>query len=176
MDIFDLHSDSLEPLYRLDAPCLSLAFSHNEDLLACGTQYGSVRLFRLSDGSRLPDLAGFRSFWAWGFGAAFSRDDRYLAVGTEAGKVQVWRMEDRALVAELTGNRQEVRRIDFFPDGRRLVCDGAGIIRIWDFVAGQELLTLPLPEIDVRRVEVSSDERQLLAITSSGRTYSWQVD
>ncbi len=176
LEVFDLHSDSHEPLYRLDAPCLSLAFSHSEELLACGTQYGRVRLFQLSDGARQPDLADFRGFWAWGMGAAFSRDDRYLAVGTEAGKVQVWRMQDRALIAELTGNREEVRRIDFFPDGRRLVCDGAGIIRVWDFVAGQELLTLPLPEFDVKHVEVSANEKQLLAITSSGRTFCWTAD
>jgi WD40 repeat protein len=176
MDVFDLRTDSTEPIYRLEAPCLTLAFSHREDLLVCGTQYGEVRVFRLSDGVRLPNLAEFRSFWAWGLGVAFSHDDRYLAVGTEAGKVQVWRMEDRQLIAELTGNRGEVRRIDFFTDGRRLVCDGAGIIRVWDFVAGQELLTLPIPEIDVKQLEVSQDERHLVAMTTSGHMYLWSVD
>ncbi len=176
MDVFDLRTDSTEPIYRLEAPCLTLAFSHREDLLVCGTQYGEVRVFRLSDGERLPNLVEFRSFWAWGLGVAFSHDDRYLAVGTEAGKVQVWRMEDRELIAELTGNRGEIRHIDFFDDGRRLVCDGAGIIRVWDFVAGQELLTLPLPEIDVKQLEVSQNERQVVAVTASGRTYLWSVD
>jgi WD40 repeat protein/predicted Ser/Thr protein kinase len=176
LDVFDLTRDSDTALYRLEAPCMTLAISHQEDLLACGTQYGEVRLFRLSDGTRLPNLAEFRSFWAWGIGVAFSPDDRYLAVGTESGNVQVWQMQDRKLVAELTGNRGEVRHVRFFPDGRRLVCDGSGLIRLWDFLAGQELLTLSLPEVDIKKLEVSPDAKRMIALTASGNAYCWSIE
>lgn len=176
IDVFDLTDENSGPKFQLDAFCVGIAFSHAEDQLVCGTQFGEVRAFDLKSGQRLKNYCEIGSFWAWGMSSAFSPDDQFVAGGNESGKVQVWKRSTGELVAELTGNEGEVSCLAFFPDGRRLVSCGRGEIRLWDYQAGQELLTFSIGKELATSLEVNQAGTAFLARTQSGRVYLWSVD
>jgi eukaryotic-like serine/threonine-protein kinase len=173
LDVYDLSKPSLQPVHRLDAHCLSLAFSPNENYLACGVQFGEVRCFEVESGIRQKNFAEWQSFWAWGMSCAFSPDSKYIASGNESGTIDVWNTETRELVSRLTGNQGEIHCLAFFPDGRRLISGGTGGIRLWDFQSGQELISLSTQDKHIRRVGVSETGDSVFAHSKAGQVDVW---
>ncbi len=78
---------------------------------------------------------------------AVSPDGRRFATGSEDHLVKIWDADTGACLWSLTGHPDEVRYLGFGPDGRRLVSVGgvsnaAKDVRVWDAVAGREVLHL----------------------------------
>ena len=70
-----------------DAPVRSIAFAPDGQTLASGSRDGTVRLWRVADGTLLRTLEGHT---AWVRSVAFAPDGQTLASGSEDGTVRLW--------------------------------------------------------------------------------------
>ncbi len=175
IELFDLTTKDPRPIHSFDARCFGFAFSPDEKLLVGGVQYGEVCCFEVESGKRLKNYAEWQSFWAWGMGCAFSPDSKYVACGNESGTIHVWNTHTRELITRLTGNQGEVLCIAFFPDGKRLVSGGTGDIRLWDFQAGQEIMSMQVPDQRVVCVSVNDQGDAVLALSPEGHVSVWKA-
>jgi WD40 repeat protein len=117
----------------------SVAFSPSGMMLATGLLDGSVRLWKISDGTCVRRLKG-------GEGAtlsvAFSRDGSLLATGWGlSNKVLIWRATDGKLVRTIDDVFSPVSIIEFSPDGETLVTGRklTGWVAIWRVSDGKRL-------------------------------------
>ncbi|MEM9267295.1 MAG: TIR domain-containing protein, partial [Cyanobacteria bacterium P01_F01_bin.13] len=105
----------------------SLAFSPDSNLLASGSQDGTIRLWG-RDGTALATLTGHQGeVWH----VSFSPDGQLLASGGADGTVRLWGRDGTAL-ATLTGHQGKVWVVNFSPDGQQLASGGLdGTLRLW---------------------------------------------
>ncbi len=86
----------------------------------------------------------------WQSSARVSPDERWVAIARMDGSVDIIDMATRRIVTTLQGHAQEVRRIYFTPDSRRMITatvtqfDGEGrnfgtdnVVRYWEIPSGQ---------------------------------------
>ena len=116
-----------------DDAVFSVAFSPDEQFLATGSEDGSVKIWRVRDGSLAHAFTPYGRF-SHVFAVAYSPDGEYLAVGgaSYAGEVRVYRTSDWELVATLSPHLVQIRSLAFSPDGQYLVSgDYYATIRVW---------------------------------------------
>ncbi|HEY7314641.1 MAG TPA: WD40 repeat domain-containing protein, partial [Gemmataceae bacterium] len=140
-----------------------VAFNHAGDLLASAGWDSTLRLWRVDTGQQLLSLAGdVRQ-------PRFSTDDRWLGWFPEQGKVGVYEMVPARECRLLGGQaEEEIRRMDFSPDGRLLAAAGRRGVALWDALHGQLLAQLPPQE--TAGALFAADGKGLL---TSGRTGLW---
>ena len=79
--------------------------------------------------------------------AAFSPDGQWLATGDRDGAVTLWEMASAGRVRRSQrGHTAGVSGVSFHANGSRLVSSSYdGRVKVWDWRAGVDLLTLPPP-------------------------------
>jgi eukaryotic-like serine/threonine-protein kinase len=83
----------------------------------------------------------------------FRRDGRWLATHPQnaSGQILVWEVEPMLRgeasrpALTITGHPGNIRRVEFNPDGRRLLTCGGGVVKLWAIASGREVLTLKAP-------------------------------
>jgi WD40 repeat protein len=96
-------------------------------------------------------------------GLAFTPNGRYLALGSEK-KIQVWDLTKCEELLPLSGHTASVYDVTFSPTGDRLASVATdGSVKVWDWMAGEEALTLAQPGVTSNcRIAFSADGQQLL--------------
>lgn len=110
------------------------------------TNFGAVQRYDLATGRpMLPDVTNL-GHTASPSSLAFSRDGKWLASGSwEDLTIRIWETATGRLVHSLHGHTSYVRKIEFTPDGRRLVSgSGDSTVRVWEVATGRELRVLRL--------------------------------
>ena len=101
---------------------------------------------------------------------AFSPDGTKFAAGfgdgptpEESNFIKVWATADGSELNRLTGHTQDVRAIEFRPDGQVLASGGFdGTIRLWNLTTGTEIRRIDAHESIVERVRFLPDGRRML--------------
>jgi WD40 repeat protein len=124
------------------------AFSPDDSVLVCATQYGSINLLDATNGQRIVTTPAGKHF---PMSIAFSPDARLLASGGGDETVRLWELATGREVCALRGHRGTVNCVAFFPDGRRLA-SGAGdtTVLIWDWCTREDGDTLDLGDAAAR--------------------------
>lgn len=133
-------------MYTLEGPdggVNFVAFLPDGQSMVSGPHRGTLRLWRVSDGSQLrtPDLKNISSLEE----VAFSPERQILAtVSWDDNKtVRLWQISDGEPVGILQGHTEQVESIAFSPDGKWLASESSGgRIIIWDVANMREVQTL----------------------------------
>lgn len=118
-------------------PSESSAFSPRGDLLATGSEDGTIKLWDLSTGRLRRMLTGQGS--AIG-SVAFSPDGKRLAASRGNGRLELWDITSGLPSGALPG---VYGAIAFSPDGRLLAAAGNNRVKLWDTRSWETVTTLP---------------------------------
>jgi WD40 repeat protein len=153
--LLDVTADGLRPVHTFDEVASCLAFSPDGRVLATSLSHGEVRLWDVHTGRLSRHLRQQRQGAGGGGNSGllretsswlvFSPDGRKLAYATNHGTVRLWDLEAGQDVLVLEDFPEQVDRLLFSHDGRRLLAvNGGSLISIpprwyaWD--------ATPLPE------------------------------
>jgi WD40 repeat protein len=148
---------SIQPVY-------SVAFSPDGKILASGSGYKTITLWKVKSGKKLGVLKGHMQSVR---SVAFSSDGEILASGSEDRTIKLWQVQERITIDTLTGHKNTVNSVAFSPDGKSLVSGSSdGNIKLW---CGERNC-----ESTIQTWQPSSEQRMLL--TSSLRHNLWNKD
>jgi WD40 repeat protein len=157
-------------------------FTADGTLLAAGSRDGHIRLWRMLDGTPLPDLVARDQVNA----LAFNPIGTVLASGDADGVIDLWDVASGRRQATLTGHGSLIRGLAFLPDGRRLVSAAGPVpdsgiggpdasVRLWD-VTTQDLITILGEHRSlVWSIAISPDGRSIVSSGLSDGIKLWPV-
>ncbi len=115
--------------------------------------------------------AGFRP-------ARFSRDGQFFVAPTGTS-LSVWDTKTFQVVKTVTANGSVhvPQGALFSPDGGRVVAvaSGAEAVRFWDYLSGEQVLSLPVPGAKLADAAFSPDGNWLGAVGRAGGLYLWRA-
>ncbi|NYI08305.1 TIR domain-containing protein [Allostreptomyces psammosilenae] len=153
---------------RLPEP---ISYSRDSDVLAVGSEDGSVMV---CDGSNGTPLRRLRGHTARVYAVRFA--GQLLFTGAADGAVCLWNAADGRLVHRLEGHRAGVWPMAPGPHGRVLATgDRAGTVRLWDTATGTLLHTLDGHTPTVYTAGFDPDERLLVVGDDAGRVTVWDA-
>ena len=121
----------------------SVAFSPNGEVIAGGGDYGTLILWRVSDGELIHNLEGHHTGVSGLVSSvAFSPNGEIIASGSWDDTVRLWQVNDGELVNTLEGHTSSVYDVVFSIDGDVIISAGSDAIRIWRVSDGELLDTL----------------------------------
>ncbi|MEU8154195.1 NB-ARC domain-containing protein [Micromonospora sp. NPDC048986] len=147
-------------------------FSSDQSLLVTVSDDGTVRIWRVADGSQQNVLLGHAGgIWD----CAFSPDSALLATASTDRTVRVWNVTTGETVAVLYGHTDWVRSCAFSPDGTLLASTSAdGTVRLWGAADWRPLATLHGHTAEVRNCAFSPDGRLLASASNDGTVRVWR--
>lgn len=150
----------------------SATFSPQGDLLATGSQDGTVKIWRLDTMSILRTLAVAAKDVLH---IAFSPIDRRLLVVSPIDQVSIWNVETGQRVRQIFHN--SATHASWSPDGRLLVSVSAGgEVALWDAESGERKATFGGAQSRIH-VGVFSPDGQLVATAAeNGMVTLWPVN
>ncbi|MER7851779.1 TIR domain-containing protein [Streptomyces griseobrunneus] len=153
---------------RLPEP---VAYSPDGELLAAGSQDGSVLICAPENGEALRVLHGHT---ARVYAVRFR--DSVLATGSADGTVALWDPVSGRCRAKLSVHPDGVWPITLDPTGAMLATgDGDGVVRLWDTASGDRLHAFPGHTVLVYTTVFSPDGRTLATGDRSGTVRIWDT-
>jgi WD40 repeat protein len=153
---------------------IELSLSPDGRTMVVGAAVGEqvVDVATVRQRSSLQGASGVR------YRAQFTPDGRYVVGGGDNGAARIWSTTTWRPVGQvLAGHTGEALTASVSPDGRTIATGSAdGTVRLYD-VATQQAVGAPLPAVPSRPVVplFTPDGDYLLAITSTGQAYRWDV-
>jgi WD40 repeat protein len=149
----------------------SLAFSAASPYLASGSRDGEVRIWdrnRLKTGPEFIRQAETPQNLRW---LVFSADGRWLAGGGEAHSIPWWDLQSRTQLSDVKTGSEQLRRVFFTANGRRMLVTGGGKLSICNLDQpgrGETLLTLTERDLPLEDVAVNRDGTLIADVDKDG--------
>jgi WD40 repeat protein len=124
VSLWDMETGKVLHTLKMPEPYTSSAFSPDSKTIAIGGREGTIRLWDVETGQVLRNLKGQSAVSTM----AFSPDGKLLAFGAQDGTVSLWDVATGRLLRALS---MYTDFIAFSPDGRMLVLDFGGTVRLW---------------------------------------------
>ncbi|NJQ97446.1 MAG: hypothetical protein HC784_06830 [Hydrococcus sp. CSU_1_8] len=61
------------------------------------------------------------------------------------------------------------------PDGQKIVAAVRNFLKVWDFIGGEELLSLKGAQLDLNAIAISPDSRVVATATKEGTIKLWNI-
>ena len=141
---------------RYVATCV--AFSPNGDTIACGTEYGAVRLWtrnNINGDWVRTELSGIVGLIRC---VVFSSDGKSVVIGLADGVIGLWVRDEhgRWILTELRGHGGSVTCVAISPDGQSIVSGSNDCtLRLWSCAAGGLWESITLQQCTIDRVMIT---------------------
>ena len=116
-------NDLLVRLRLRDSSIYALAFTHDGETLAVGTEDKHIQLWNVTDRQHIGSLEGHKHVVCE---LAFSPNGKILASGDTGGKIHLWELSTRRHFTTFDGHKSYVRTLAFAPDGKTLASTNGG--------------------------------------------------
>jgi WD40 repeat protein/DNA-binding SARP family transcriptional activator len=156
----------------------ALAFSPDGQRVGVANGEATARIWDLPSGQALFTLAGHSGPVT---GLAFSPDGKLLATVAMDGRLKVWEAGTglARYTLEISArpflDSGSAPKLDFSPDGRRIVTGGGTKVRIWQADSGATLAGLPDLSEAVTALAFSPDGERLALGLAQGEAGVWDV-
>ena len=131
-------------IQELTGRSAALAVSPDGQIVATGSQDGSLRLWDINTGKTLSVLRGHQGIVS---GMAFSPDGTLLATASWDGDVAVWAISSGILFSRFVGHKDAVIGVAFGSDGKTLLSRSLdGTIKVWNIPTGTLMRTIEVPQ------------------------------
>ncbi len=154
---------------------ISVVFSPDGTILASGSAFGAIKLWDITSEGKLLSIQ--TELEEQLFSVAFSPNGKNLASGSENG-IKLWNTTPSGGELLLISIEQgaSVFSVSFSPDGTILASGGAdSIIRLWNVVLKDEILTLFGHEESVLSVDFSPNGTFLTSSSADNTVKLWNV-
>ncbi|KAF8525267.1 U3 small nucleolar RNA-associated protein [Hysterangium stoloniferum] len=189
-NVFDLSSQhdprkphSLTTHSAHDKDINSLDVSHNDLLLASGSQDKTAKIFEIkylvsSSGAvhgemRLLGVCKGHRRGVWN--VRFSKTDRILASGSGDKTIKLWCLDDFSCLKTFEGHTNSVLRVEFLNAGQRLLSSASdGLVKLWDVRTEECVMTLDNHEDKIWGLDVDVDEKTVVSASADSIVTFWQ--
>ncbi|KAL4985441.1 NACHT and WD40 domain protein [Aspergillus falconensis] len=143
----------------------SVAFSHDSQMVASGSDDNTVKLWDAKTGSELQTLKGHSDSVQ---SVAFSHDSQMVASGSDDNTVKLWDAKTGSELQTLKGHSDSVQSVAFSHDSQ-MIASGShdNTIKLWDAKTGSELQTLKGHSDSVQSVAFSHDSQMVSCFVQS---------
>ncbi|QYX30792.1 trypsin-like peptidase domain-containing protein [Sphaerospermopsis torques-reginae] len=155
-------------------PVTAIALSPNGEILASGSNNGSIQLWNIATGSKIHTLQGHSDRIE---SIAFSPDGKTLASGSNDETIKLWHIATGTENISFQGSFFSVYSVTFSPNGKILASGSSdGTIKLWDVSTTNEILTLSGHTTKVSAVAFSPDGKILASGSSDNTIKLWNID
>jgi len=153
-------------------PIISLAFFPDGQRLLSARWDGTVRVWKVSDGTKMDELSLGRPIRF----ATLSPDGQLLAISTYDPTIQLWQFSDKTLLRTLRGHRDWVHEVVFSPDGKFLISGSKdGTVKVWQVWDGSLVRTLSGHSKPVVTVALSPDGQFIASGSEDSTVKIWRM-
>jgi FOG: WD40 repeat len=154
------------------SPITSLAFFPDGQRLLSASWDGTVRIWKVSDGTKMDELSLSRPIRF----ATLSPDGQLLAISTYDSTIQLWQFSDKTLLRTLTGHKDWVHEVFFSPDGKFLISGSKdGTVKVWQVSDGSLVRTLSGHSKPVVTVALSLDGQFIASGSEDSTVRVWRM-
>ena len=149
----------------------ALTFTPNGEMLASGSDDGTIRLWDSSTGTQLLSLSSEKTN-----SLAFSMDGKTLASISNFSQIQLWNISTGRQLTSLKEQNDSVTVLAFSTDSNILASGSRdGVIQLWDISTGNKLTDLKGHVDWVSALLFSPDGKALVSGSSEGAIFLWHV-
>lgn len=153
---------------------LSVAISKDGKTIASAGDDGTIRLWRVEDGSPLG--MPFRENNSEIRSIAFSPDGNNLISGSLGGSIRLWDIQGNRLPILFKGHSKLVFSVAFSPDGQRIISGSAdSTIRLWDLQGNQIGEPFRGHEGTIYSVAFSPNGQRIISGGADGKVRLWDL-
>src|SRR5439155_13642249 len=137
LTVYTLPKFESGPTLRLPGPISVVTMSHDRHALAVGCQDGAshrVLVWDLAHDARIGELGNFEAAIS---ALVFSRDGTLLAASSTNGVVGIWDLKTVEALVAPPGRANQVGRLEFIADNKRLLYGKYPNYSVWDLQAEQ---------------------------------------
>lgn len=150
----------------------AIAFSPNQESLACGTK-DLIRILDVTDSKSFIDLRGQKGMI---YQVSFSPNGYWLASASSDGSLALWDLKNRVKKRAIMADKSALFAAAFFPDGVHLVTGGRErVIRKWKVPGLQLVDERQGPTETVLSVRISPDGKYLASGAYDGKIHLWSL-
>ncbi|MFX1515055.1 MAG: hypothetical protein ACFFC6_02020 [Promethearchaeota archaeon] len=153
----------------------SVYFSPKGNIIASGSEDGTIRLWNVSNGAELP-ISPLSDHSSWVTSVVFSPDGKILASGSIDGAIKLWNCTTGKVLLNLTEAAVYVQSIAFSPDGAVLASGSSdNTIKLWNITTKQVIQNLKGHIGIVHSVVFSPDGKTLASGSGDREIKLWDV-
>jgi WD40 repeat protein len=154
------------------SPITSLAFFPDGQRLLSASWDGTVRIWKVNDGTKMDELSLGRPIRF----ATLSPDGQLLAISTYDPTIQLWQFSDKTLLRTLRRHKDWVHEVVFSPDGKFLISGSKdGTVKVWQVWDGSLVRTLSGHSKPVVTVALSPDGQFIASGSEDSTVRVWRM-